>query len=143
MERGLLWLPLLGIFAWLVWAGWNEYRKLEAYKLWAADYEQAKYDIYAMLGQSSDLIVWGRPTRQGPVQLQQISLLTVQAITLYGGEHGLPNQPTYPKGCEVFLGLTLDTGEAKLIPFTDLELASQWQVRLQSILKSLQSAPDP
>ena len=45
MERGLLWLPLLGIFIWLSWAGWNEYQKLEAYRAWAESFEKSKYDI--------------------------------------------------------------------------------------------------
>ena len=39
MERGLLWLPLLGVFIWLSWAGWNEYQKLEAYRAWAESFE--------------------------------------------------------------------------------------------------------
>ena len=50
MERGLLWLPLLAVFFWLAWSGWNEYQKVEAYRRWAADYDKAKYDLYAVLG---------------------------------------------------------------------------------------------
>ena len=50
MARGLLWLPLLVAFIWLAWSGWNEYQKLEAYKIWAEDFDNAKFDIYAVLG---------------------------------------------------------------------------------------------
>lgn len=82
MERGLMWLPLLGLFIWLAWAGWNEYQKVEAYKTWAADFERAKYDIYAALGQKADQLTWGSPTRKGPVDLKTVSLKEVQSISL-------------------------------------------------------------
>lgn len=140
MERGLLWLPLLGVFGWLGWAGWHEYRKLEAYKLWAADFEWAKYDIYAVLGLSAERLVWGRPTRHGPVQLQSVTLVAVKTVSLSDTRPSAPNQLDVPKGCHIYLTLTLDSGELRCIPFTDLTLAEQWQVRLQSCLQSLQSA---
>ena len=82
MERGLMWLPLLGLFIWLAWAGWNEYQKVEAYKTWAADFERAKYDIYAVLGQKADQLTWGSPTRKGPVDLRTVSLNEAQSISL-------------------------------------------------------------
>ena len=53
------------MFIGLAWAGWNEYNKLEAYKVWAQSFERAKYDIYAALGQQGDVLTWGVPTRQG------------------------------------------------------------------------------
>ena len=141
MERGLLWLPLLGLFSWLAWAGWNEYRKLEAYKLWAANFERAKYDIYAALGQSQATLIWGRPTRKGLEGIQEVSLRYVQAIELYS-EKSPPTQNTaLPKNCTVSLELTLSTGEKRWIPFTDSELASRWQNLLQSLLESLESTP--
>ena len=143
MERGLLWLPLLGLFSGLAWAGWNEYRKLEAYKLWAVSFQLAKYDIYAMLGQVADQLVWGRPTRKGIEQVQEVSLQSVKAIALYGGDEPLQADVSLPKGCNVCIALTLDTGERRWIPFTDLELASRWQNHLQSLLESLESTPNP
>ena len=51
MLHGLLWFPLLFFFIWLAGAGWYEFQKLEAYKVWAVQYARAKYDIYAVLGQ--------------------------------------------------------------------------------------------
>jgi hypothetical protein len=64
MERGLMWLPLLALFIGLAWAGWREFRKVEAYQTWAQDFDRHKYDIYAVLGQKGDQLVWGKPTRQ-------------------------------------------------------------------------------
>ena len=142
MERGLLWLPLLGVFIWLAWAGWHEYRKLEAYKIRATDFERAKYDIYAALGQVDARLVWGRPTRQGPEQLQEVALDTVTQITLCTSP-SLPATASLPKGCDVCLELTLDSGEHRWIPFTDTALAAAWQNRLQTLQKSLQSTPQP
>ena len=142
MERGLLWLPLLGVFIWLAWAGWNEYQKLEAYKPWAAEFERAKYDIYAALGQQGDRLVWGKPTRQGPVAQQAVSLHEVQQITLSGEVAALrPPTGAVPKGCTIALAIDLTNGDRCWIPFTDLDLAIAWQEQLQTLQESLQSTP--
>lgn len=141
MERGLLWLPLLGVFIWLAWAGWNEYRKLEAYKVWAADFERAKYDIYAALGQRGDQLTWGQPTRQGVQQPQQLSLNAATAIALCEDGDLPARSSTIPRGCRVCLKVSLATGAAQWIPFTDAELASRWQEVLQSDLEPLESTP--
>ena len=82
MIHGLLWLPLLFAFFWLAWSGWNEYQKIEAYRLWAGQFERAKYDIYAVLAQKDSDLTWGKPTRQGPIELQTFSLKDVQSINL-------------------------------------------------------------
>lgn len=140
MERGLLWLPLLGVFIWLTWAGWNEYRKLETYKVWATNFERAKYDIYAVLGQQGDRLVWGRPTRQGPVELKEISLADVSAIGVQTSAKSL-TEVSLPKGCRVCLEVTLSSGDRRWIPFTDTELAEAWQNRLQTLKESLKSTP--
>lgn len=142
MERGLLWLPLLGVFIWLAWAGWNEYQKLEAYKTWATEFERAKYDIYSVLGQTGDRLVWGKPTRQGPKQLQTISLRRVTQVQLYTPENPPPADTT-PRGCQSSLSLELETGDRVWIPFTDADLASTWQKQLQTLQESLKSTPQP
>ncbi|NMG58545.1 hypothetical protein E1H12_08395, partial [Geitlerinema sp. P-1104] len=59
MERGLIWLPLLVLFFGLAWAGWNEFRKVDAYQGWAKGFDRAKYDILSVLGQRGDRLVWG------------------------------------------------------------------------------------
>ena len=142
MERGLLWLPLLGMFIGLAWAGWNEYRKLEAYKVWAADFERAKYDIYAALGQQDDRLIWGKPTRKGPDDLQTVSLYEVTEITLHNQKTPPPTEKV-PKGCETFVCLVLRSGTTRWIPFTDIDLALAWQNQLQRLQESLQSTPNP
>ncbi|MDB9525296.1 hypothetical protein PN498_04800 [Oscillatoria sp. CS-180] len=142
MERGLLWTPLLIIFIWLAWAGWNEYQKLEAYKVWAQEFERAKYDIYAALGQTGEHLAWGRPTRKGPEEVQHISLHEVTKIALYTRDN-LPASAQLPKGCQIGLSLTLNSGNQRWIPFTDAELASAWQNQLQTLQESLQSTPQP
>lgn len=141
MERGLLWLPLLGLFSALAWAGWNEYQKLEAYKLWAVSFERAKYDIYAVLGQKDTDLIWGSPTRHGPVDLYQVSLTAIQTIAVYGPERPIPQDANLPRGCQVCIGLTSQTGQQYWIPFTDVELAQRWQHHLQAHLRSIQSRP--
>jgi hypothetical protein len=80
MERGLLWLPLLVVFFWLAWSGWNEYQKIESYKRWAEQFERHKYDIYAVLGQKGDRITWGRPTRNDPLDIQTVTFQDMARI---------------------------------------------------------------
>jgi hypothetical protein len=142
MERGLLWLPLLGLFIGLAWAGWNEYRKIEAYRVWGKTFDPVKYDIYAMAGQRDQTLTWGRPTRQGPIDQQTVALDTVQAIDLYGGDRPVPKDAELPRGCTICLRLTVapeiepealakpSPSQYYDIPFTDLALAQQWLEQL-------------
>lgn len=143
MERGLLWLPLLALFVWLAWAGWNEYQKLEAYKSWAVDFELAKYDIYAALGVQGQMLVWGVPTRQGPQHLQQACLGDIQAIELRSPQQPPPADAALPRGCNICLMLVSAQGSPRFIPFTDLALAQRWQARLQSLHQEIVSVAEP
>jgi hypothetical protein len=143
MERGLLWLPLLGLFGWLAWAGWNEYRKLEAYKQWAQGFQRSKYDLYGVLGQTGQTLTWGRPTRQGAEAVQTISLEAVQTLEVCGGDRPRPKDAAVPRGCTTWVRLHLTSGETRDIPFTELEMAQTWHKQLQSDLESLQSTPHP
>lgn len=126
MERGLLWLPLLALFIGLAWAGWNEYRKLEAYRTWAAQFDQAKYDIYAVLGVKGNQLTWGKPTRQGPVEIQTLSLDDVREISVAIDDQviELDNPPNRAR--HVALHLVLQNGSICNIPFTQMDLALQW-----------------
>lgn len=139
MERGLMWLPLLGLFIWLAWAGWNEYQKLEAYKIWAEQFEHAKYDIYAALGQNGPVLTWGKPTRKGIVDLQTFSLADVQTIRIVDGDR--PIDPTNPPTQAKQVALEFQFADrATKIPFTDLTLAMQWASHLQHDEQSLTQA---
>lgn len=137
MARGLLWLPLLIIFVWLAWSGWNEYQKIEAYRLWAEEFDQAKYDIYAVLGQKNEVLTWGKPTRSGPVNLQSFSLRDVDTIRLLVDLEvvdlevvDLDNLPT--QGNAVLEFILKDNNNIK-IPFTEVGLAAQWTKYLQNL----------
>jgi hypothetical protein len=126
MIHGLLWLPLLALFIGLAWAGWNEYQKLEAYKIWAADFDRAKYDIRSVLGQSGNAIVWGQPDRGAPKNLQTFSLKNVERIQLVvDGEVVDPLNPPN-KGKSIVLEFVRSGEDAVQVPFTQVDLAVQW-----------------
>lgn len=131
MERGLLWLPLLGIFIWLAWAGWNEYQKVETYQAWAAQFEKSKYDIYAVLGHNQATLTWGQPTRKGPINLDSVSLEAVTHISVQvNGVTIEPGNPL-PSAKRPLLVLDLSTNRRVEIPFTDITLAMRWSEFLQ------------
>ena len=131
MERGLLWLPLLGVFFALTWAGWHEYQKLTNCQRWLEQFERYKYDIQAVLGQRQRLLIWGKPTRQGPVDLQELCLDDLQAVDLYWGQDTFPLQQLPDRLADkkqppsLGLRLTCTTG-LHTIPFTELSLAIDW-----------------
>jgi hypothetical protein len=128
MERGLLWLPLLVVFIWLAWSGWNEYQKLEAYKVWAEDFDNAKFDIYAVLGRKERQLTWGKPTRRGMVGLESFSLDEVNQIKLLISDRIVDlNAENLPSKGKPFLEFDLKNQEVIRIPFTDILLATKWQ----------------
>ncbi len=130
MAHGLLWLPLLITFIGLAWAGWNEYQKVEGYKIWAQKFQRAKYDIYAVLGQNGNDLTWGKPTRKGIADLQTLSLEAVQAVQLKVDGRVIAGQPLPDQGKTIVLEFTL-TDQTVQIPFTEVALASQWATVLQ------------
>jgi hypothetical protein len=136
MERGLLWLPLLAIFCWLAWAGWNEYQKLEAYRRWAEQFEKAKYDIYAVLGQKGDRLTWGKPSRSEPVELQTFSLKDVESVRLLVGDRVVDWDNPPVKGSAVLEFCFLNAGDSLKIPFTEIPLAVQWAKALSGAIAS-------
>ena len=138
MARGLLWLPLLVAFIWLTWSGWNEYQKLEAYKIWAEDFDNAKFDIYSVLGKKSDRLTWGKPTRKGMVELKSFSLDDVEKINLIvkdksydiiTTETDFKNLPR--RGTPALEFNFVDEQPSIKIPFTDISLAAKWCKYLQ------------
>ena len=135
MERGLLWLPLLGIFIWLAWAGWNEYQKVEAYRAWAKQFQRAKYDIYAVLGQDGSQLVWGKPARKGPVDLQTFSLKDVRSLQLLVGGKPASLQAPPASGGAIALLFVLESGVPVRVPFTEIALAAEWGLHLQQELQ--------
>lgn len=141
MERGLLWLPLLAAFIWLAWQGWNEYQKIEAYRTWAQQFEHAKYDIYAVLGQSGSDLTWGKPTRKGPVELKTFSLNDVRSIVLLVDDKPVQMEMSPTKGRAIALEFSFaDPNAVVRVPFTEIPLAAEWGKHLQQQLKRLGSA---
>ncbi|MFB2895952.1 hypothetical protein ACE1CI_23830 [Aerosakkonemataceae cyanobacterium BLCC-F50] len=135
MERGLFWLPLLALFIWLAWAGWNEYQKLEAYRIWAQKFDRAKYDIYAVLGQKGSDLTWGKPTRKAPINLQTFSLKDVESIRVIVDDRAYNLAQPPEKGGTISLEfLFSNSSNSVRIPFTQLALAVQWGNALQQDL---------
>lgn len=136
MERGLLWLPLLVAFFWLAWQGSQEYQKLEAYRIWAEEFERAKYDIYAVLAQKGNDITWGKPTTKGPIGLETFSLLDVKEIRFLvnGNVVDIENPPQ--KGRKIELQFLLTNSKSICVPFTEVPLAAEWGKFLQRTLNT-------
>lgn len=136
MERGLLWLPLLVAFIWLAWQGWIEYQKVEAYRLWAQQYERAKYDIYAVLAQKGSHLTWGKPTRKGPVELKTFSLKDVKSISLVVDDKPVSMETPPGKGRAIALEFSFSDPTAPVrVPFTEIPLAAKWGQHLQAELQ--------
>jgi hypothetical protein len=142
MERGLLWLPLLVMFFWLAWQGSKEYQKVEAYRAWAEQFERAKYDIYAVLGQKDNNLTWGRPTPKGPIKLQTFSLLDVKQIQLLVDDKSVDVENPPNKGRSIELEFLFSEYPSSVrVPFTEIPLAAEWSKFLQGVLQDLRSKP--
>ncbi|ERT08033.1 hypothetical protein M595_2034 [Lyngbya aestuarii BL J] len=141
MERGLLWLPLLIVFFWLAWSGWNEYNKVEAYREWAKGFEKAKYDIYAIMGLKGTELTWGKPTRTGPTDLQTLSLEDVQSIWLVVDNHSVDLDSPPETGKEIELEFQLKQEATPIrVPFTEVPLAAQWGKFLHQQLEKVETS---
>jgi hypothetical protein len=128
MERGLMWLPLLGMFTWLARAGYNEYHKLEAYRRWAVGFDRCKYDIYAVLGLKDRQISWGKPTKSEPKDLQIFSLDRVRQVQLVVDGNSIESLASLPNsGKKINLQFQFKDGANSIdIPFTEVPLAAEW-----------------
>ncbi|WP_392534550.1 hypothetical protein [Nostoc sp. C117] len=140
MERGLLWLPLLAMFFWLAWQGSKEYQKVEAYRVWAEQFERAKYDIYSVLGQKGNSITWGKPTPKGPIKLETFSLVNVQEVSLLvdGKPVNIETPPEKGRSIELEFVFSESTDSVR-VPFTEIPLAAEWGKYLQGTLEGLRS----
>jgi len=144
MERGLLWLPLLIAFFWLAWQGSKEYQKVEAYRNWAEQFERAKYDIYAVLGQKGNNLTWGKPTPKGPINLETFSLLDVKEINLLVNDTIVNIEMPPTKGRAIDLEFIIaETAKSIRVPFTEIPLAAQWAKYLQGALQNLHGEQNP
>lgn len=135
MERGLIWLPLLGLISGLTWVGWREYQKIEGYRIWSQQFDKAKYDLYAVMGLKERQITWGKPTPKGIANLATFSLQDVKNIELRLGDRiiDVKNLPTTKtKDIPQLTFLFLEENKVVEIPFTEIELAAKWQKYLSA-----------
>ncbi len=132
MERGLFWSVLLMIFFGLTWMGWNEYQKIQVYEKWAANFDKAKYDIYAVLGLKNRQITWGKPTRKGIINSETFALENVISMTVLVNEKSI-NLDNLPEKGKPEIEFTLAEKVIK-IPFTEIELAVKWLNYLQQLI---------
>ncbi len=134
MARGLFWLSLLIVFFALAWSGWNEYQKLEAYRLWAEDFDQAKYDIYAIIGVKGKEITWGKPGRSLPDNLPKFLLNDIDKIELWVDDKpvNLKSLPSRGKPVITFHFINAEKQIIK-IPFTEIPLAVKWVNYLEDL----------
>jgi hypothetical protein len=127
MERGLMWLPLLGAFIWLARAGANEYQKLEAYKRWAVGFDRYKYDIYSVIGLKGRELSWGKPTKQEPKDLQTFSLDRVKQVQLVVDDRLINLDDLPSNGKKINLQFEfIDPANLTDIPFTEVPMAAEW-----------------
>jgi hypothetical protein len=133
MERGLMWLPILGAFVWLARAGADEYHKLEVYKRWAVGFDRCKYDIYAVLGLKDREISWGKPHKKELKEIHTFSLDRVQQVQLVVDNKAIPLQQyagnfdnLAVSGNRASIQLLLDASEVVNIPFTEVSMAAEW-----------------
>jgi hypothetical protein len=127
MERGLMWLPLLGIFIWLARAGASEYQKIEAYKRWAVGFDRCKYDIYAVMGLKDRQISWGKPTKTEPKDLQTFKIDRVKQIKLVVDNNSINLDNLPVRGKKINLQFQfVDQDEIVDIPFTEIPMAAEW-----------------
>ncbi|MEM8714962.1 MAG: hypothetical protein AAF268_07780 [Cyanobacteria bacterium P01_A01_bin.3] len=135
MERGLLWLPLLGTFITLTWLGWRSYRQVESYRTWSQDFDTAKYDAAAVAGLKNRVVTWGQPSSDGPINLQTINLDRVDRVELLVNNTELAWPPQeLPTGKTFAVALyTLDSEAATHVPFSDVKLAIAWCHKLKQL----------
>ena len=126
-----MWFPLLAVFIALAWAGWNEYQKVEAYRVWATGADRAKYDIRAALIQKEGVLLWGKPSRSGIVAQQNLALDTIASVDVQVDDVSIPLERPPAKGKSITLELMDADRLSKSIPFTDIDLAIQWAVALR------------
>lgn len=148
MLHGLLWFPLLFFFIGLATAGWNEYRKVETYRIWGEPFDQAKYDLYSVIGLSTDQITWGQPSRQGPKNLQTLAFKDIQSVGVNLDSRPftideLRQKPELANQRFNTIQLTLQTtcspDHPLEIRFTDLALACSWAKRISQRIEATPS----
>ena len=123
-----MWFPLLGVFIGLFIAGSKEFKKVQVYEKWAANFDRSKYDIYAVMGLKNHQITWGKPTSKGVVDETSFDLNKIETIqlniddkTVYGEE-----VPTSGKKINIVFKSNDINDDSIEIPFTEIGIATDW-----------------
>ncbi|NER00871.1 MAG: hypothetical protein F6K30_29970, partial [Cyanothece sp. SIO2G6] len=92
----------------------------------------AKYDIRAALKQEKGTLIWGTPSRSGILNLQTVAVddLTHTQVKVNGQPIDLDQPPA--QSSTIVLELSIAGTQSLSIPFTDVTLAIQWAIALQS-----------
>lgn len=141
MLHGLLWFPLLGLFIWLAWAGRREFRQVEAYRIWAGNFETAKYDNLAVLGLQGDRLTWGKPTPAGPCDCQDLALSADLDVELWVDGDRCDLEAALASGRRAELRLLAPEHSKATIPFTNPELARNWALKLKTVIAVAANRP--
>ena len=152
MERGLIWFPLLALIIGLTWVGWQEYQKVEGYRIWSEGFDKAKYDIYAVIGLKDQELTWGKPTPKGIANLETFSLADVKEVLLMLGDRqidaeNLATEQTKATKTKAIPQLTFNLApkdkatqnKTIQIPFTEVDTAHKWQQYLAQNLSEAKS----
>jgi hypothetical protein len=127
MERGIFWLILLITFAVLAWLGAREYQKIQVYQKWAEEFDQAKYDIYSVIGYRHNQITWGKPSPKEILDLQDFSLEDVKTISLLIDNQIIKDEKLPQKGKPFIQFEFKNSSPIIKIPFTEISLAFKWK----------------
>ncbi|MGB7379831.1 MAG: hypothetical protein WA959_25145, partial [Rivularia sp. (in: cyanobacteria)] len=131
--------PLLVAFFWLAWQGSREFKKVEAYRIWAENFDRAKYDIYAVLAQKENDMTWGKPTVKGIVDLKTFSLNDVNKINLLIDDKPINIDELPRKAKKIELEFVLPEASNSIrVPFTEIPLAGEWGKFLRRELERIE-----
>ena len=124
MMHGLLWLPLLLVFALLTSLGWLERRRQRLFREWADGAELAKLDGCGAARLVDGLLTWstfeaGKLQPQGSFVIKQLEM--VELLALGSGEAPLTEESQ--GACRLRL---VGGGEQRDLPFSDAERARRW-----------------
>ncbi|MEL6163239.1 MAG: hypothetical protein AAFR37_05580, partial [Cyanobacteria bacterium J06628_3] len=111
-------------------------QKVEAYRIWAENFDRAKYDIYSVLAQKGNDITWGKPTVKGIVDLDTFSLVNVSDINLLIDDKPIDIEKLPRKAKKIELEFVFsETSHKVYVPFTEIPLAGEWGKFLQGELQ--------
>lgn len=96
-------------------------------------FDKSKYDIYSVLGKKGDLITIGIPTNQGIKEQKTFSLQNLSQLNLLI-KNQVVDVDNLPEKGEATLQFSLKENQTIDVPFTDINIASQWFKYLKKLI---------